>query len=307
VLGGEAALRAGTRALRRGLRRSGRVALRGFRYGIRGAFCALRVAAHGGFRALRVAVNGGFRALRAAPPPVTIAVAAMAGLAVALAANWTYQVARKPSELFFPVSGRLYKSPAETWEAYAPLFRRHSTGVMTPDLLAALAQVEASGNPIARTYWRFAPTLAPFEIYRPASSSVGLYQMTNGTFAEARRYCIHGHAVAEQGAWNDLRACWFNALYTRTLPSHAIELASAYLDRRVADVLAKTGASSATLSEQQALAAAIHLCGAGAATAYAKGGFRARPGQRCGAHDLAAYLARVRAMQARFRRLAAAG
>jgi hypothetical protein len=254
---------------------------------------------------LRRGLRGALRAFRRAPRPVAVAAAAAAGLTVAVAANWTYQVARKPSELFFPVSSRFYKTPAETWSAYARLFRRHSTRVMTPELLAALAQVEASGNPIARTYWRFVPTLAPFEIYRPASSSVGLYQMTDGTFAEARRYCIHGHEVAEQGAWDDFRACWFNVLYTRTLPSHAIELASAYLDRRVADVLVKTGASGATLTQRQDLAAMIHLCGAGTAAAYVKRGFRVRPAQHCGAHDLGAYLARVRAMQARFRQLAA--
>jgi len=37
---------------------------------------------------------------------------------------------------------------------YGPLFRRHSTVVITPELLAALAQVEGAGNPVARTYWR---------------------------------------------------------------------------------------------------------------------------------------------------------
>ena len=40
-----------------------------------------------------------------------------------LALNWIYQVVRKPSELFFPVSGTLNKTPAETWRRYAPLFR----------------------------------------------------------------------------------------------------------------------------------------------------------------------------------------
>jgi len=33
---------------------------------------------------------------------------------VFLAVNWVYQVAHKPSELLFPVSGTLYKSPPET-------------------------------------------------------------------------------------------------------------------------------------------------------------------------------------------------
>ncbi|HEU4616782.1 MAG TPA: lytic transglycosylase domain-containing protein, partial [Gammaproteobacteria bacterium] len=183
--------------------------------------------------------------------------------------------------------------------------RRHSTAVMTPDLLAALAQVEASGNPVARTYWRFAFTLEPFEIYRPASSSVGLYQMTNGTFAEARRYCIHRHRVVEQGKWTDLKSCWFNALYTRTLPSHAVELASAYLDRKVSATLARDDVGGATLEQKQDLATVIHLCGAGAGARFARHAFRVAPGERCGAHDLAAYVSRVHEMRLRFARLAA--
>src|SRR5690606_33977916 len=182
--------------------------------------------------------------------------------------NALYQVIRKPSELFFPVAGALYKTPSETWATYAPLFRRHSTPVMTPDLLAALAQVEGSGNPVARTYWRFEMTYEPFEIYRPASSAVGMYQITDGTFAEARRYCIRNHAVAEQGAWNDFDACWFNALYTRVIPSHAIEMTSAYLDRSVTEILARTGGRDVTLRDKQTLAAVVHLCGRGAALRF---------------------------------------
>src|SRR5690606_37067667 len=187
-------------------------------------------------------------------------------LAVVGAAAWApvsrlYQVVRRPSELFFPVSGALYKTPSQTWATYAPLFRRHSTAVMTPDLLAALAQVEGSGNPVARTYWRFKMTYEPFEIYRPASSAVGMYQITDGTFAEARRYCIRNHRVAEQGAWHDLDACWFNGLYTRVIPTHAIEMTSAYLDRRVAETLVRAGIGNATLRDKQTLAAVVHLCG----------------------------------------------
>src|SRR5512139_206564 len=83
-------------------------------------------------------------------------------------ANLTYQVARKPTELFFPLSETLHKTPGETWDAYGHLFRRHSTPVISAELLAALAQVEASGNPVARTYWRWSWALDPFEVYRPA-------------------------------------------------------------------------------------------------------------------------------------------
>jgi len=61
-----------------------------------------------------------------------------------------------------------------------------------------------------------------------------MYQITDGTFREAQRYCIHEHAVVEDGPWYAMRSCWFNSLYTRVVPSHAVELTSALLDRRVA-------------------------------------------------------------------------
>ena len=76
-------------------------------------------------------------------------------VAALFAVNWLVQVARKPTELFFPVSGVLNKTPAETWREYGPAFRAHSTAVMTPELLAALAQVEGAGNPVAQSYWRW--------------------------------------------------------------------------------------------------------------------------------------------------------
>ena len=156
-----------------------------------------------------------------------------------LAVNWTYQVVRKPSELFFPVSGSFYKEPARDVASLRWLFERHSTPVMTPDLLAALAQVEGSGNPVVRTYWRFSLHVEPFEIYRPASSAVGMYQITDGTFAIARRYCVHEHRVVEEGPWYDFKSCWLNELYTRTVPSHAVEMTAAYLDRGVTELLAR--------------------------------------------------------------------
>jgi hypothetical protein len=204
----------------------------------------------------------------------------IAAVAGAFAVNWIVQVARKPTELFFPVSGVLNKTPAETWRAYEPIFRAHSTPVMTPELLAALAQVEGAGNPVAQTYWRWRLTHQPFEVYRPASTAVGMYQITDATYAQARRLCIHEHAVAED--------CWFNFLYLRTVPSHAVEMTAAFLDRAVERRM-KTG----SLQQKRDLATLIHLCGE-----------NVHPGaRRCGEHDAQAYLARVNAMQRTFRKL----
>jgi len=236
----------------------------------------------------------------AAPLAIRLVVAAVAVVALWSAVNWTYQLIRKPSELFFPVSGALAKTPAETWRQYEPLFREHSTAIMTPELLAALAQVEGEGNPIARTYWRWHVTSNPFDLYRPASSAVGMYQITDATFREAKRYCIHRHVVAEEGPWHDLRSCWFNALYIRVLPTHAVELTAAFLDRSVTSTLQRSRIVTATARQKQDLAAVTHLCGAGAGDAYARRGFRLTAGQRCGDHDVGRYLAQVNAMKRQF-------
>lgn len=224
------------------------------------------------------------------------------GVALLLAAiallNITYHVIRKPTELFVFVGNSLDKDPSETWRQYGPLFRTYSTATITPELLAALAQIESSGNPVARTYWRWRWSFNPLAIYKPASSAVGLYQMTDPAFSEAARFCVRGNAVTDAG-------CGFTSLYTRAIPSHAIELASVYLDRQVADVLTRAGDVKASARERQDLAAFIHLCGAGPATAFARRKFQMMPSERCGDHLVAGYVARVNAMKRQFLRLAA--
>ena len=245
------------------------------------------------------------RAFLAVPLAVQLGIGVIVAVALWLAVNWVYQVVRKPTELLFPVSAVLSKTPAETWRQYEPIFREHSTAVVTPDLLAALAQVEGAGNPVTRTSWRWRVTQEPFEVYRPASSAVGMYQITDGTFREAKRYCIRDHAVVEDGPWHDISSCWFNGLYTRVVPSHAVEMTSAFLDRRVAGILQRRGIAAATLQQKQDLAALIHLCGAAAGDEYAKRGFRLAARQRCGDHDVRGYLAQLNAMKRVFFRLAA--
>jgi hypothetical protein len=239
--------------------------------------------------------------------PVRILVATVVLVAIWAAVNWMVQVARKPTEVFFPVSESFVKAPAQTWREYGPLFVKHSTTVITPQLLAALAQVESSGNPMARTYWRWRLSWNPFEMYRPASSAVGMFQITDGTFAEARRYCIHRHIVVEDGPWHDPRSCWFNALYTRVVPGHAVEMTAALLDRTVQSTLERNRIVTASLQQQQDLAAVIHLCGSGAGNAYARRGFRLGRGQRCGDHDARRYLADVNGLKRQFGRLGASG
>jgi hypothetical protein len=237
-------------------------------------------------------------------PRAAWAVLAAAALAASALA---YQLARKPTELLGLVVPTAPKPPEATWAEYGPLFDAHATEVVRPELLAALAQLESSGDPLARTYWRWRWSWNPLELYGPASSAVGLLQMTDGNFAEARRLCVHGGEVAEAGAWNDPRACWFNGLYFRTVPSHAIEMTAAWLQRSVDEILASARIRGATVAQRQRLAAVVHLCGRQRGAAYARRGFWALPGERCGDHDLARYVARVEELTRKFGRMGGRG
>jgi hypothetical protein len=243
------------------------------------------------------------RRLLGARPPAAVWIAA--GALVLVAANAAYHAARKPTEVLAVVVPTSPKTPAETWSSYGPSFGASSTEIVTPDLLAALAQVESAGDPLARTYWRWRWSWNPFEVYAPASSAVGLLQMTDGTFAQARRLCIRDHSVAREGAWWDPRACWGNALYSRAVPSHAIEMTAAWLHQSVVDTLVAEGIAKATLEKKQRMAAVIHLCGRERGAAYARRGFWALPGERCGDHDVAVYLGRVRVLRRTFAQIAA--
>lgn len=253
------------------------------------------------WRALRAFV----KAVRATQPIVRAVVISTLLLLLSLGLNWAYQAFHKPTEIFFPLDRSLNKSPVETWKHYESLFREHATAVITPEFLAALAQVEGGGNPVARTYWRWELTWNPLALYQPASSAVGMYQITDGTFEEATRYCIHDHEVIEDGPWHVMQSCWFNSLYTRILPSHAIELTAALLDRQVAQTLGPKRIGKVTLQRKQNLAAVIHLCGAGAGRAYAARGLKLTRHQRCGDHNVRDYLARINELKYAFAKPAA--
>jgi hypothetical protein len=234
--------------------------------------------------------------LNAIPKTVRIIVIAATILAVFSGMNLVYQVLRKPTEVFAPVGGAFNKTPVETWRQYAPLFREYSTASISPELLAALAQVEAAGNPVASTYWRWRLTWNPFAIYQPASSSVGMYQMTDAAFAEARHYCIRGHIAVEDG-------CSLIGLDSRLLPSRAVELTAVFLDRKVTAILARPLKAAASAQRKRELAAIIHLCGAGPAKGFARRGFRPITGERCGDQEVATYLAQINAMTREFMRI----
>jgi hypothetical protein len=243
------------------------------------------------------------RTWRATPPALRIVAAVPLLLALWAGANWLWQALHKPTELLFPLDETFARTPTQTWADYGPLFRQHATRTISAEFLAALAQIESSANPLARTYWRWQPALDPFAIYRPASSAVGMYQITDGTYAQARPGCLD--AWPPRGAAGE--TCWFESLYRRLVPEEAIALTARRLDRAVATIVARAGTNRATLRQKRHLAAVIHLCGEGAGGAFARRGFRTTPAQRCGDHGLRDYLDRMDAAQRLFARMAGAG
>src|SRR6516165_4120691 len=280
-------LRPRTRALARSLRPDLRVWGRGLR--------PWQLA----LRPLYLPVTWSFGRLRTVPPAIRIVMLGVLAVPLFAAVNLVYQVAQKPTELLFPFASALDKVPAQTWRAYGDYFQEYSTTAIAPELLAALAQAESAGNPVAHTYWRWRLTWRPFAIFAPASSAVGLYQMTDAAFSDAKIYCIRDHKVVPDAN------CWHAKFYTRILPSHAIELTAINLDRYVNAILAGLPKVKATALQKQELAAILNLCGAGLANAYARRGFKMAPGARCGDHDAALYVAKVDDMLKQFRKLAA--
>jgi hypothetical protein len=235
---------------------------------------------------------------KAIPPAMRVVLIFIAALAVFSVTNLIYQILHKPTEVFALIPGESNKAPIETWRQYAPLFLEYSTTSISPELLAALAQVESAGNPIARTYWRWSLTSDPFVVYHPASSAVGMYQMTDAALSEARGYCILHHTVVKTG-------CSATLLHSRVVPRHATELAAVFLDRNVTAILGHRRKTKISRQQREELAAIIHLCGAGPAKAFAGRGFRLLPGEHCGDHDVSAYLDHVSAVKQQFLNLAA--
>ena len=236
----------------------------------------------------------------ASPPLVRLTIIPFLLVLLWFGTNWAFQTFQKPSEILFLLDRSFSKHPVDTWQEYESLFREHATAVITPEFLAALAQVEGGGNPIARTYWRWQLTWNPLAWYRPASSAVGMFQITNGTFEEAKHYCIHDHEVVEDGPWHDWHSCWFNSLYIRIVPSHAIEMTAALLDRKVTQTLRVHPKHPSSLDQKHNLAAVIHLCGFSIGQAYAMRNFQLIPNQQCGDHDVRRYLARINELKHRY-------
>ena len=237
------------------------------------------------------------RKLSRLPRAIRIAVAIAVLLPLLALTNLVYHVIRKPTELFFFVGHRLDKEPAETWRQYgrcsAPIpparsrpnigragagreFRQPG-GSHLLALAMELQSVRDTSPPprpsaCSRCWMRPPP--------RPRGSVSGATRSPIPVAASP--VFMSARSLAMPPNW---RPCIWIATWHGFWPARAT--------------------SRPARSERQDLAAFIHLCGAGPATAFARRNFRMIAGERCGDHLVAAYVLRVNAMKREFVRLAA--
>jgi hypothetical protein len=216
-----------------------------------------------------------------------------------LALNFLVQVYRKPTELlrFARLGGA--RTPRETWREYGDDFRRASSSELAPEFLAALVQVESSGDSLASPAWTWRFSLSPWGIYGPPSSAVGLLQITAGNYAAARGLCGADGRPSVDASPEDPSACRFTFLPSRVNAAHSIALTAAYLRSHVRKVLAGTKRRVA-MRDREKLAAVIHLCGPGKGEAYRRARFNADGLDACGSQPVGAYVRRVMAYRALF-------
>jgi hypothetical protein len=209
-----------------------------------------------------------------------------------LSLNFLVQIYRKPTELLrFARLGRA-KTPKETWGEYREDFTRYATDVITADFLAALVQVESSGDSLASPAWTWHWSASPWGLYGPPSTAVGLLQITKGNFEAASGLCV-----------KDGR-CQSSILRSRLNASHSIEMTSAFLHSNVRKLLAGSR-RRVSLRDRQKLAAVIHLCGPNKGPALIRSRFDTDALGSCGAQPVGSYVRLVMRYRARFSQLAA--
>ena len=224
------------------------------------------------------------------------------GLAL-LAANFIAQLVLKPSEVLGLAGMGSTKTPRQTWAELGPAFQSRATRLIAPEFLAALAQVESSGDPFAGPPWRWRWTTNPLRLYGPASTAVGLMQITDGNFKQARVLCVKNGRVARDGPWSDPDACRLTGLYSRLAAADAIEMTSAFLHLHVSKLLAKTK-RKVSVREREGLAAVIHLCGPEKGPALVRANFNADALGSCGEQAVGPYVRQVLRYRAQFSRMA---
>lgn len=174
------------------------------------------------------------------------------------------------------------KSPSETWKSYGDIFEAAAVGRVNAPLLAAIAQAESQGNPLAAPEWRWQFSTDLAELYAPASSAFGIMQISRGTFDLILKTC------GKSG-----EPCPNPDLATRMRVRDSVNLVSGFLQRSMADVLSEKALARISDENLVRLASVIHLCGPEVGKRLVRMGFRINSLPRCGSHWPGVYASRV--------------
>ena len=205
--------------------------------------------------------------------------------------NFVVQIYRKPSELIsYWYSGQA-SGIEETWNRFGDDFISYSTPYVFPEVLASLAQIESGGRVWASPLGQVKIKTNLDRIYAPASSAIGLMQLTDGHFEQARKYCIVKGELK--------RGCTMNWIYSRLWPSHSIELAASYLHMSIAK-LRKWYRRQFKKTDLIKLSSVIHLCGPEKAAIFVEDQLEFRRFKQCGDHRVDRYVNKVLSFSKKF-------
>ena len=205
---------------------------------------------------------------------------------------------RQPLEILALLPLGQPKSPAETWKSYSQDFKNFAFGGLSSSYIAALTQIESSGNPLARPPWSFSFRLHPFQIFAPLSSSFGLLQLTRETARRASKLCRYKQRVIHN---SQCPKTWF---YSRAIASHSFDLATKNIVYHLRKILGASYQLKYSRQKIHQVASIIHLCGKTKARRFVRRGFSFHAIGSCGSHSPRRYVNKVSRLQKLFTRLA---
>lgn len=209
-----------------------------------------------------------------------------------------FHIYHKPSIILLPVSNSFNKLPNETWDTYKDYFNEYSSKTISPFLIAAIVQHESAGNPLAQTYWKWNWDVNPFKWFAPASSSLGLMQMTSGTWEDAKKFCtLGGEVIREEGK----KSCW-NFLASRLFPASNIRLASIRYHYYLKKWKESLGVDNLSSKLSRRFISVMHLCGVEKAFKWADKPHLLKK-RRCGGHSVREYLRSIARLERKFRNI----
>lgn len=203
--------------------------------------------------------------------------------------NLAYHTYQNPIHLLSFAAKPFYKTPLQTWQSYRETFERHGDERITPPLLAAIAYVESSGNPLAAPPWKWSISTDVAEIFAPASSAFGLMQITKGTFQTMRQI------AKEEGKPVPIM--------TRLRVEDSVQLSAIHLRRKVQELIGERGWAKLDRRRSTQLASVIHLCGPEIGRKLVKFGYKTERLPRCGSHWPEVYTNRVWDLRQQFEKL----